>query len=269
MDGARGFKPSASRTAQIIDSSAPAIPQVTGTLKMTSPASAPVAGSDRFGCYSRVTVGWLATSSKAETAPFTTSVRTYAGGQAVVFEQGVARGATRTNHKNVTFADGRFGQRATTEPYPFLHFPAFNVTHPASVFARSAGAAFASWQGTFSGLHGPFAGAPGSADLGLSAGPVVLLDGLARGGGNRAVVVSPATHFKGATMLRWGDDWSVGVSGEVTEVPVGFRHETILVAGSGVTGTMDRYGTLMRAAHNTSKTRDRVVEQVGYWTDNG
>ena len=49
--------------------------------------------------------------------------------------------------------------------------------------------------------HGPFAGAPGSADLGLSGGPVVVFEGLERGGSNNAVVVSPATNFKGATMV--------------------------------------------------------------------
>ena len=39
----------------------------------------------------------------------------------------------------------------------------------------------------------------------------------------------------------WGDDWAIGMSGEITEVPVGFAHETIIVAGTGVTETMDRY----------------------------
>ena len=47
-------------------------------------------------------------------------------------------------------------------------------------------------------------------------------------------------------MLRWGDDWITGMSGEITEVPAGFSHETILVAGAGVTATMDYYGGLMR-----------------------
>ena len=177
--------------------------------------------------------------------------------------------AAGTNHKNVTFADGKQGQLATTEPYPFLHFPSFNVSHSESIFATPGNAAFTTWQGTFVNLHGPFAGAPGSADLGLSAGPVVVFDGLESSGSNHAVVIAPATHFKGATMLRWGDDWTVGLSGEITEVPVGFSHETIMVAGTGVTETMDHYGVLMRAAHTTRKVADRAVSKVGYWTDNG
>jgi hypothetical protein len=33
------------------------------------------------------------------------------------------------------------------------------------------------------------------------------------------------------------------MSGEITEVPVGFRHETVLVAGgNGVTEAVDYYG---------------------------
>ena len=75
----------------------------------------------------------------------------------------------------------------------------------------------------------------------IALGPVVVFDGIANSGANHAIVISPATHFKGATMLRWGDDWAIGMSGEITEVPVGFAHETIIVAGTGVTETMDRY----------------------------
>lgn len=79
---------------------------------------------------------------------------------------------TGTNHKNVTFADGKSGggQLATTEPFPFLQFPSFNVSHSDSIFAVPGKAGFTTWQGTFVDLHGPFPGAPGSADLGLSGG---------------------------------------------------------------------------------------------------
>ena len=39
MEAARGLKPAASRTAQVIDSTAPQIPPVTGLLRITSPVS--------------------------------------------------------------------------------------------------------------------------------------------------------------------------------------------------------------------------------------
>jgi hypothetical protein len=269
IEGARGYKPSSTRTAHIVDSSAPSVPQITGTLRMNVPASQPQAGSDRFGSYSdKVAVEWLAISSAGKTTSFTTSFRTYSDGRTAIFEQEIASGATHTNHKNVTFADGVSGQMATIEPYPFLQFPAFNTSDPHSIFAREGRAGFTTWHGTMVEMHGPFAGAPKTSDMGLSGGPVVIFDGFENDGGNSAIVVSPATHFKGATMLRWEDDWVVGMSGEITEVPAGFSHSTILVAGGGVTETMDYYGSVMRKAYNTSKMYDRVVERVGYWTDN-
>lgn len=158
------------------------------------------------------------------------------------------------------------------EPHPFLQFPTFDVRSPGSVFATEGRAGFATWQGTFVGLHGPFAGAPTTADLGLSSGPVVVFDGVgdSPGAGGDTLIVSPATHFKGATMLRWGADWTVGLSGEITGVPEGFSHETILVAGrEGVTETVDYYGGRMRVRYKTAKIPDVMVERAGYWTDNG
>ena len=83
------------------------------------------------------------------------------------------------------------------------------------------------------------------------------------------MVVSPATHFKGATMNQWDDDWVVGLSGEIAEVPAGFAHETILHAGKGVTATVDRFGAAMQRAYGTTRVSDTVVDKVGYWTDNG
>ena len=54
-------------------------------------------------------------------------------------------------------------------------------------------------------------------------------------------------------MMRWGQAWALGMSGEIAEVPEGFRHETVLVSGKGVTAAVDYYGGLMRAAHGTRK----------------
>ena len=183
-------------------------------------------------------------------------------------EQGIAGGATHTNHKTVTFADGVSGQKAATEPYPFLQFPVFNTSHPAGIFANPGRAGFTTWEGTFChNLASP--GFPKPNVLGLSSGPVVAYDGFENGGSNHALVISPATHFKGATMHRWGDDeCAVGMSGEITEVPVSFTQEAIMVAGdAGVTEVMNHFGTLMRTAYKTEKIYDRVVEKVGYWTD--
>ena len=245
----------------------PAVPVVTGRLKLQSTPSEPINGTDRFGPYSKLTFDWLAISSKGATTGFSTSIRSYLDGRTAVFEQSVPDGAMYTNYKNVSFVDvGR--QQATTEPLPFLHFPSFNTTATNSIFATVGRAGYVGWNGTFVYQHYG-AGPPISEGLGLSSGPIVIFDGLENAGGDHAVVISPATHFKGATMMRWEEDWVVGLSGEITHVPAEFLHETILVAGEGVTATVDYYGRKMRAAFHTNKLPDPVVDKVGYWTDNG
>ena len=245
----------------------PAVPVVTGRLKLQSTPSEPINGTDGFGPYSKLTFDWLAISSKGATTGFSTSIRSYLDGRTAVFEQSVPDGAMHTNYKNVSFVDvGR--QQATTEPFPFLHFPSFNTTATNSIFATVGRAGYVGWNGTFVYQHYG-AGPPISEGLGLSSGPIVIFDGLENAGGDHAVVISPATHFKGATMMRWEEDWVVGLSGEITHVPAGFLHETILVAGEGVTATVDYYGRKMRAAFHTNKLPDPVVDKVGYWTDNG
>lgn len=114
------------------------LPVVTGTI---SPVGKPTSttGTDRFGAFERVTFDWIAKSSTGEVASFATGVRSYKSGATLVFEQSIAEGATRTNHKNVTFADGINGQRATTEPWPFLHVRGWDTNR---VYRSSATAIF-------------------------------------------------------------------------------------------------------------------------------
>jgi hypothetical protein len=230
------YKPNNGLTAQLLG--ALPLPAVLGEITMKSPSKPPTTGFDRFGSYAKSTFEYCATSSKGKTVFFETSFRTYTDGCTVVFAQGIASGAKQTNHRNVSFADaqGVHGQAATVEPFPFMHFPSFNTSHPESIFAAAGRAGFSTWKGTMVGAHGPYPGAPNTTDLGLSSGPVLVYDGHTNGGNNHALMLSPATHFKGATMNKWGSDWTVGMSGEITEVPAGFEHETILVAGE-VSGT--------------------------------
>lgn len=51
-------------------------------------------------------------------------------------------------------------------------------------------------------------------------------------------------------------------------MPPGYTHETILVAAHGVTGTIDRYGTVLRRRFNTTRAPDIATSHIGYWTDN-
>ena len=74
----------------------------------------------------------------------------------------------------------------------------------------------------------------------------------------RTVVVSPlknflvAQHTISRRLQRNTSDpttlpWAAGLGGEITDLPEGFTHETVVVAGQGVRHTMRRWphGTLL------------------------
>jgi len=277
ISGAQGTKVAADRTVSFVSTPPP------GTLALDSgggggggapsPAPTPAHGDDRFGSFRATTLRWVATSSAGAVARFDTSFRVYEGGRALVLEQAVLAGAAGTGYRNVTQGDG-----GKTLIEPFLAFPSFKAdgADAASDDAFSRGAGWVTWQGTqiSRGFLPAGGGAPPAEKLGLDSGPVVIVAPETAGGA--AVIVAPATHFKGAVQLRSNQaggahDWVVGVSGEVASVPAGFRHETMLFAGAGVTDAVLAWGALMRKAFNTSESKvpDLVTQKVGYWTDNG
>ena len=64
---------------------------------------------------------------------------------------------------------------------------------------------------------------------------------------------------------------NTGVSSELISLPPGFEHRTMLMAGNGITSTLDAWGTAMRKLYGTNRTsnQDLNVEYLSYWTDNG
>lgn len=197
----------------------PPTPAVTGTIHLTSTDTSQ--GSDGYGDFTRVALNWTAESNAAEdtaaptTTRFYTAIRSYSSGDVLVFEQGIPAGANQTNYKVINFdSEGNPMRGGLDDTLPFLQWPAFNTAHPDSVFASTGRVGFSTWRGTFLPQQ-LGVGPPTVGDMGLTAGPVVVF-GDSPGGA--ALVVSPASHFKGAVQNRWGDDWVAGVSGEVTEV---------------------------------------------------
>eukprot|EP00037_Helgoeca_nana_P023111 m.238914 g.238914 ORF g.238914 m.238914 type:complete len:378 (+) comp26243_c0_seq8:128-1261(+) len=193
----------------------PSTPPTTGTIVVAS-GPATTAGTDRFGRFTRVGFGWQATGSSGIVTRFTTAIRSYTAGDVVIFEQGIPEGATKTNYKNITLVnEGNPERGGFDETLPFLHWPSFDTSHKDSIFNVSGRVGFSTWRGTFLpqvlGID-----APPASVLGLTGGPVVIYRGDSNGS---ALMVSPASHFKGAVQNRWGGDWVSGVSGEVTEVP--------------------------------------------------
>ena len=70
-----------------------------------------------------------------------------------------------------------------------------------------------------------------------------------------------------------GDDWRLGISSQVLEVPPGFEHETVVVAGEGINDVMlNEWSSRLQSLYHTSRVegeKDIVTSHLGYWTDNG
>jgi hypothetical protein len=62
-------------------------------------------------------------------------------------------------------------------------------------------------------------------------------------------------HVRGGVSVAW----DTGVSSELTSLPVGFEHRTMLVAGRGITATMERWGRALRKSYGTQRLFDRNV----------
>lgn len=67
--------------------------------------------------------------------------------------------------------------------------------------------------------------------------------------------------------------WELGVYSQVRTLPPGFSHRTLVLAGAGVTATVERYGALAQRLAGTDRSaalaKDVVVNSLGYWTDSG
>lgn len=80
--------------------------------------------------------------------------------------------------------------------------------------------------------------------------------------------VFPASTTPGTEGM---EAWELGISSELVSLPAAFVHRTLLVAGQGITATMDAWGHSMRRVHNTTRmhTNSLVTNALSYWTDNG
>lgn len=99
-----------------------------------------------------------------------------------------------------------------------------------------------------------------------SQGPWVLFDGPLH-----TLVISPADHFFVTEMQSEGKLASAIEPG-VRELPAGFSHTTIFVAGEGVNGTIDRWGAAMQTIDGRrapSPEADILLRKLSYWTDHG
>src|SRR5665647_46260 len=86
-------------------------------------------------------------------------------------------------------------------------------------------------------------------------------------------VISPASDFIVAKLSGDGNtNISSGLNSEVQQLPVGFKHSTIMVFDKGIHNTWDVWGGALRSLYHRQRPAndaDKVLKYFGYWTDNG
>ncbi len=89
----------------------------------------------------------------------------------------------------------------------------------------------------------------------------------------RTFILSPAANFMTAG-TRWSTkgEMSSGISTQITALPPGFEHRTLLVAEQGINRAFDRWGETLTALGGKTRPAndaDASLNRIGYWTDNG
>jgi len=86
-------------------------------------------------------------------------------------------------------------------------------------------------------------------------------------------VLSPASDFMVAsTKQGTGGSISSGISSQITSLPAGFSHQTLLVMGKGINSTYETWGqamTKLQAKVRPANDADPSLKYLGYWTDHG
>eukprot|EP01052_Picozoa_sp_SAG31_P027808 SAG31_NODE_2634_length_5342_cov_2.253099_4_plen_525_part_00 len=227
-------------------------------------------GRDVLGQFSCVNVSW---ASQPAGLALHTALKTYEASDMAVFVQQLPAGSDGTNASNPVLPGGLRVMDPGDYP-PIISFPSLTG-------ARLETLGFVTWQSRMinveygtnvtqgpRGTNEPLIKGRGLQGLATS-GPVVLFDE-----GFNSLVVAPMDNFKSVVHhVRRGvkqPTWDTGVTSELTDLPPGFEHRTMVVAGAGITAAMDSWGQQLRKAHGTNRSVfDPNIEYLSYWTDNG
>jgi hypothetical protein len=229
-------------------------------------SAANVSDADGIGAYTGVDCTYAAAAAPA--VPFlTVSAYTYAAptaapaASAVRFRYTFLTGAASTNHSAPAAAAG-----STVSTFPAFAGPGTPLPNVLT------------WRGPF------FSPSSTVTDMFDQQASVAVFYGGDVAG--RAVVLAPLDGFLNAAL---GDDlgpgapacgtsaggdagcWAAGLSASVTSVPPGFTQSFLLTAASGIAGTVDAWGRVMRAFYGATSTKmaDTSLTTLGYNTDNG
>lgn len=90
---------------------------------------------------------------------------------------------------------------------------------------------------------------------------------------SNAFILSPLTNFMSAS-TAWGPngELATGIAPQISSLPKGFEHRTLLVIEKGINRAFDTWGQALTALHGKTRPAndaDASLNQVGYWTDNG
>eukprot|EP01084_Bolivina_argentea_P025902 48160_1 len=201
---------------------------------------------------------------------FETNFKIYNDGKAICFVQSFPNGAKGTNYMT---AGPNSAYSWGLDVVPFLSFPSFNVINMSSQYASSK-LGYLTWTETFSGATYGKAPVPTGALAGLQGGPIVLYDDT----GNNAVVISTNDHFGVSTQTNkmkgtTNKDWKLGIASQVLDIPAGFKHETVIVIGEGISDAMlNEWSSRLKSLYHTERVEnenDIVTTYLGYWTDAG
>ena len=89
----------------------------------------------------------------------------------------------------------------------------------------------------------------------------------------KSFILSPAANFMTAS-TAWGPNGELasGISPDISTLPRGFEHRTLLVVEKGINRAFDTWGHALTALGGKTRPAndaDASLNKIGYWTDNG
>ena len=189
---------------------------------------------------------------------FNTYINVYDNEPIVIFGQQFVSGATKTSKGSTDGTMSSFPSFLVKQLDELLGFLTFYGGQIADV-------QIGQWSSDVVIQHG--------ADGGF---PIVLFDSAMQ----NTLVISPYNTFMSAGTefvppsknSQTDAHLDFGILSSVDGIPVGYQYETILVAGSNVTGTMLRFGEILQKRYKKDvsyRETDFTLNYLGYWTDNG
>ena len=218
-------------------------------------SSATSRGEDAWGSYTSTEVHWM---TQDKSYNFYTVTKEYEDEPVLVFEQHFRDGVT----------DGALDgvKDETMSLFPSLLMEDLDLERGYMTYSGNQ------LTTTAVGVWGPSTVLPKGDDGGL---PLVIFDSEL----TNTVVISPLSGFMASSQSIFQPASSakvpafgVGIMSTVNAIPQDYVYRSVMVAGENVTGTLEKWGKLLRRRYQKNdfaRRDDLSVNYLGYWTDNG